>query len=195
MQKRQRPDCIFSKLNTQPACTPVYASPCTSRCTTQNSGPSGSLLLSRGLFHSLLYGGLSPAHCFGDLATTKIWQDPLGRGSPAAQQKTFPLSALALATCACRAGRVGLSAGQQVSLQLSDISGVPGVKSETRGGRCLLLGWWRGALEAGCVIGIAHTLVACHLRIRADGAGHGLVGSLGALPVPGFSISTRDTTN
>ena len=46
-QKRRRPDCIFSKLNTQPACTPVYASPCTSRCLTQNSGPSGSLLLSR----------------------------------------------------------------------------------------------------------------------------------------------------
>jgi hypothetical protein len=46
-QKRRRPDCIFSKLNTQPACTPVYASPYTSRCPTQNSGPSGSLLLSR----------------------------------------------------------------------------------------------------------------------------------------------------
>jgi hypothetical protein len=23
MQKRQRPDCIFSELNTQPTCTPV----------------------------------------------------------------------------------------------------------------------------------------------------------------------------
>src|SRR5258707_5850157 len=46
-QKRRRPDCIFSELNTQPACTPVYASPHTSRCTTQNSGPTGSLLLSR----------------------------------------------------------------------------------------------------------------------------------------------------
>jgi hypothetical protein len=31
MQKRQYPDCIFSELNTQPACTPVYASPCESR--------------------------------------------------------------------------------------------------------------------------------------------------------------------
>jgi hypothetical protein len=41
------PNCIFWELNTQPACTPVYASPCTSRRTTQNSGPSGSLLLSR----------------------------------------------------------------------------------------------------------------------------------------------------
>jgi hypothetical protein len=59
MQKRQRPDCIFSKLNTQPTCTPVYASPNTSRCATQNSGPSGSLLLSRRTLHSLLHAGLS----------------------------------------------------------------------------------------------------------------------------------------
>ena len=45
--KRRRPVCLFSELNTQPTCTPVYASPCTSRYTAQNSGPSGSLLLSR----------------------------------------------------------------------------------------------------------------------------------------------------
>jgi len=45
--KRRRPDCLFSELNTQPTCTPVYASPCTSRYTAQNSGPSGSPLLSR----------------------------------------------------------------------------------------------------------------------------------------------------
>src|SRR5271156_4966747 len=45
--KRRRPDYLFSELNTQPTCTPVYASPCTSRYTAQNSGPSGSLLLSR----------------------------------------------------------------------------------------------------------------------------------------------------
>jgi hypothetical protein len=45
--KRRRPDCLFSELNTQPTCTPVYASPCISRYTAQNSGPSGSLLLSR----------------------------------------------------------------------------------------------------------------------------------------------------
>jgi hypothetical protein len=30
----------FSELNTQPTCTPVYASLNTSRCATQNSGPS-----------------------------------------------------------------------------------------------------------------------------------------------------------
>ena len=47
VRKRRRPDCLFSELNTQPTCTPVYASPCTSRYTAQNSGPSGSLLLSR----------------------------------------------------------------------------------------------------------------------------------------------------
>src|ERR1700722_9658569 len=45
--KRRRPDSFFSELNTQPTCTPAYASPCPSRYTAQNSGPSGSLLLSR----------------------------------------------------------------------------------------------------------------------------------------------------
>src|SRR6516164_8112190 len=44
---RQRPDCIFSELNTHPTYSPVYASPCISQCPAQNSGPSGSLLLSR----------------------------------------------------------------------------------------------------------------------------------------------------
>jgi hypothetical protein len=43
----RRPDCKFSKLNTQPILSPVYASPDTSRRPAQNSGPSGSLLLSR----------------------------------------------------------------------------------------------------------------------------------------------------
>src|SRR5258708_14019982 len=47
MQKRQRPNCLFSELNTQPTCTPVYPSPNTSRCATPNSPPRGSLLLSR----------------------------------------------------------------------------------------------------------------------------------------------------
>jgi hypothetical protein len=71
MQKRQRPDCIFSELNTQPTCTPVYASLNTSRCATQNSGPSGSLLLSR---RSLAFPAscrFIPAHCIGDLARTR----------------------------------------------------------------------------------------------------------------------------
>ncbi len=45
--ERQRPDCDFSELNTQPTYAPVYTSLCISRCPAQNSGPSGSLPLSR----------------------------------------------------------------------------------------------------------------------------------------------------
>ena len=67
-QKRQHPDCIFSELNTQPTCTPVYASPHTSRCATQNSGPSGSLLLSRRTLAFPASCRFIPAHCIGDLA-------------------------------------------------------------------------------------------------------------------------------
>jgi hypothetical protein len=48
---------------------PVYASPCTSRCTTQNSGPSGSLLLSRGTLAFPASCRFSPAHCIGDFAS------------------------------------------------------------------------------------------------------------------------------
>src|SRR5271168_3511024 len=66
MQKRQRPDCIFSKLNTQPTCTPVYASLNTSRYATQNSGPSGSLLLSRRTLAFPASCRFIPAHCIGD---------------------------------------------------------------------------------------------------------------------------------
>src|SRR6202453_194410 len=66
MQKRQRPDCIFSELNTQPTCTPVYASPHTSRCATQNSGPSGSLLLSRRTLAFPASCRFIPAHCKAD---------------------------------------------------------------------------------------------------------------------------------
>src|SRR6202043_281815 len=72
MQKRQRPDCIFSKLNTQPTCTPVYASLNTSRCATQNSGPSGSLLLSRRTLSFPASCRFSPAHCIGDYASTEV---------------------------------------------------------------------------------------------------------------------------
>jgi hypothetical protein len=71
MQKRQRPDCIFSELNTQPTCTPVYASPNTSRCATQNSGPSGSLLLSRRTLSFPASCRFIPAHCIGDLAQVR----------------------------------------------------------------------------------------------------------------------------
>src|SRR5262245_60752224 len=41
------PIARFRSSIAQPACTPVYASPSASRQTAQNSGPSGSLLLSR----------------------------------------------------------------------------------------------------------------------------------------------------
>ena len=46
-RQRRRPDCNFSKLDTQPIYAPVYASVGTSRCILQNSGPSGALLLPR----------------------------------------------------------------------------------------------------------------------------------------------------
>src|ERR1700747_3115746 len=70
-QKRRRPDCIFSELNTQPACTPVYASPCASRRTTQNSGPSGSLLLSRRTLSFPASCRFIPAHYIGDFAAIR----------------------------------------------------------------------------------------------------------------------------
>src|SRR5258708_16992046 len=66
MQKRQRPDCIFSELNTQPTGTPVYASSDTSRWATQNSGPSGSLLLSRRTLSFPASCRFIPAHCIRD---------------------------------------------------------------------------------------------------------------------------------
>ena len=51
MQKRRRPDCIFSELNTQPTCTPVYA--------TQTRGRAVRYSFLVGLLHSLLHAGLS----------------------------------------------------------------------------------------------------------------------------------------
>ena len=72
MRKRQHPDCIFSELNTQPTCTPVYASSHTSRWATQNSGPSGSLLLSRRTLASPASCRFIPAHRIGDLSSTEV---------------------------------------------------------------------------------------------------------------------------
>src|SRR5437899_736829 len=46
-----------------PAYTPVYASPCTSRYPTQNSGPSGSLLLTHKNFPFSASCRFIPAHC------------------------------------------------------------------------------------------------------------------------------------
>src|SRR5207245_11399109 len=62
--ERRRPDCIFSELNTQPTYPPVYASPCTSRCPAQNSGPSGSLLLPRKTLAFSTSCRFIPAHEF-----------------------------------------------------------------------------------------------------------------------------------
>jgi hypothetical protein len=67
IEKRQRPDCIILELNTQAACAPVYASPYYLRCPTQNSGPSGSLLLFVGLLHSLLHAALPRRTALVDL--------------------------------------------------------------------------------------------------------------------------------
>src|SRR6201984_199637 len=71
LQGRRRPDCQFSELNTHPTYSPVYASPCTSRCPAQNSGPSGSLGLSRKNFAFSASCRFSPAHC-NRLLTTVI---------------------------------------------------------------------------------------------------------------------------
>src|ERR1017187_4171584 len=62
--RRRRPDCSFSELNTQPTSSLVYASPNTSRCPAQNSGPSGSLLLTRGAFATPASCRFLPAHGF-----------------------------------------------------------------------------------------------------------------------------------
>src|SRR5213080_4504761 len=49
-----------------PAYSPVYASLCTSRYPAQNSGPSGSLLLTRRTLPFPASCRFSPAHCIGD---------------------------------------------------------------------------------------------------------------------------------
>ena len=75
LQRRRRPDCQFSQLHTHPADSPVYASPSTSRCPVQNSGPSGSLVLSREASSSSASCRFSPAHCNCLLTTvdTRCW--------------------------------------------------------------------------------------------------------------------------
>ncbi len=72
LQRRRRPDCQFSELHTHPADSPVYASPSTSRCPVQNSGPSGSLVLSREASSSSASCRFSPAHCNGLFSTVDI---------------------------------------------------------------------------------------------------------------------------
>src|ERR1039457_3545649 len=65
---RQHPDCIFSELNVPAHLSPVYASPCSSRNTAQNSGPSGSLILSRKALSSSASCRFIPAHILGDVS-------------------------------------------------------------------------------------------------------------------------------
>src|SRR5215472_2742277 len=60
--QRRRPACKFSKLDTQPIFSPVYASLDTSQRPAQNSGPSGSLLLSREALASSTPCRFIPAH-------------------------------------------------------------------------------------------------------------------------------------
>ena len=85
------------ELNTQPTCTPVYASPNTSRCATQNSGPSGSLLLSRRTLSFPASCRFIPAHCdvdFEDLelrVTRSIWHQVLGNCKTEASAKPVPM--------------------------------------------------------------------------------------------------------
>lgn len=61
------------ELNTHPTYSPVHASLCISPCSTQNSGPSGSLLLSREKFSFSASCRFSLAHCNRDLS-------PIDRG-------------------------------------------------------------------------------------------------------------------
>jgi hypothetical protein len=60
----------FRSSMAHPACSPVYASLCTSRYPTQNSGPSGSLFLSRGVSSTPASYRFIPAHCNGDFSPT-----------------------------------------------------------------------------------------------------------------------------
>ena len=69
---RRRPDWEFSQLDTQPTYTPVYASRCTSRCTAQNSGPSGSLVLTREALSSSTSYRFIPAHPLPSTGITRF---------------------------------------------------------------------------------------------------------------------------
>jgi hypothetical protein len=76
LQERRRLDCIFSELNTHPTYSPVYASSCTSRCPTQNSGSSGSLVPSRKASSASASCRFNPTHCNRDFGTAEQNQLP-----------------------------------------------------------------------------------------------------------------------
>ena len=99
--QRRHPDCKFSKLDTQPICPPVYASLGASRRPAQNSGPSGSLLLSRKALSSSIPCRVYPGARFESLrpcrsenrAGPSVWDSARLHGSqdptrgPAAPQR------------------------------------------------------------------------------------------------------------
>src|SRR5207302_10787978 len=60
-----------------PAYSPFYASPCTSRYPAQNSGPSGSLLLTRENFAFSASCRFIPAHCNGDFSPVDQQASPV----------------------------------------------------------------------------------------------------------------------
>src|SRR5437588_7457934 len=72
-----------------PTYSPVYASPCTSRYPTQNSGPSGSLLLTRKNFPFSASCRFIPAHCNGDFSPI-AGPLPLNSGQIAFHANAFP---------------------------------------------------------------------------------------------------------
>jgi hypothetical protein len=65
----------FSQPDSQPCrlLPPVYASLCTSRYPTQNSGPSGLLVLSRRVSSTPASYRFIPAHCNSDMSTSEFF--------------------------------------------------------------------------------------------------------------------------
>jgi hypothetical protein len=71
VQKRRRPDWGFSEINYPAHLSPVYASCRLSRGATQNSGPSGSLFLTRKASSSSASYRFIPAHGLQPSRTTR----------------------------------------------------------------------------------------------------------------------------
>jgi hypothetical protein len=67
LQGRRRPDCIFSELNTHPTLYPYLRFTESLTVSAQDSGPSGSLPLSREALSSSTSCRFIPAHCNGDV--------------------------------------------------------------------------------------------------------------------------------
>ena len=72
MQKRQRPDCIFSELKTQPTCTPVYASLNTLAACNAKLGAERFATPSRRTLSFPASCRFIPAHCIVDLSLIQI---------------------------------------------------------------------------------------------------------------------------